>query len=141
MSPDFQKASAEKAVKSGQETLRMAGAPQESEHKPPPPEPPSLAGCWLTARFESRGASLHRDFVQADVLDRRPDDRQATGLCREHVNLISALPHIDFPSFQWHWWSECVGACSEERHKRSRGALHPQPSCAPPRDSACYTWL
>src|SRR2546421_12993775 len=33
--------------------LRMAGVPPESEQKPPPAEPPSLAGCWLTARFES----------------------------------------------------------------------------------------
>ena len=32
--------------------------------------------------------------MQADILDRRPDDRQATGLRREHVNLISALAHI-----------------------------------------------
>ena len=77
----------------------MAGAPQESEHKPPSPEPPSLAGCWLTARFESRGASLHRDFVQADILDSRPDDRQATGLCREHINLIGALAHITEQTF------------------------------------------
>jgi hypothetical protein len=35
MLPDFQKASAEKAVKSGKETLRMAGAPPENEQKPP----------------------------------------------------------------------------------------------------------
>ncbi len=47
MPPDYQKASAEKAVKSGKETLRMAGAPPENEQKPPPAEPPSLAGCWL----------------------------------------------------------------------------------------------
>lgn len=66
----------------------MAGAPQpqESEQKPPP-EPPSLAGCWLTAHFESRGDS-QRDFVQADILDGGPDNRQATVLGREDVNLI-----------------------------------------------------
>ena len=57
MPPDFQKASAEKAVKSGKETLRMAGAPPESEQKPPPAEPPSLGGYWLTAHFESSGGS------------------------------------------------------------------------------------
>ena len=55
--------------------------------------------------------------MQADVLDRRPDNRQATGLRRENVDLISALPHIDFPGFQWHWSSEWVGASSEETHK------------------------
>ncbi len=44
---DFQKASAEKTEKSGKETPRIVGAPQEREHKPLPPEPASLAGCWL----------------------------------------------------------------------------------------------
>src|SRR3989440_9143897 len=73
--------------------LRMAGAPSESEQKPPPAEPPSLAGCWLTARFESEGGS-QRDFVQADILHRGPDNRQATVLSREDVDLISPLPHI-----------------------------------------------
>src|SRR5689334_25034601 len=98
MSPDLQKASAEKAVKSGKETLRMAGAPQESEQKRPLPEPPSLAGCWLTARFESEGGS-QRDLVQADILDRGPDNRQATGLRRKHINLIGTLPHITEQTF------------------------------------------
>ncbi len=32
--------------------------------------------------------------MQADVLDGRPDNRQATALCREHVDLIGALSHI-----------------------------------------------
>jgi hypothetical protein len=32
--------------------------------------------------------------VQADILDRGPDNRQAAGLRREHVDLIGALPHI-----------------------------------------------
>ena len=31
--------------------------------------------------------------VQADILDGGPDDRQATSLRREHINLIGALPH------------------------------------------------
>ena len=71
----------------------MAGAPSESEQKPPPAEPPSLAGCWLTARFESEGGS-QRDFVQADIRHRSPDNRQATGFRRKHVNLIRPLPDI-----------------------------------------------
>src|SRR5437667_1510344 len=75
MPADFQKACAEKAEKSGKEILRMAGAPQEREPKPLPPEPPSLAGCWLTARSQSSAVS-QRDSMQADVLDRRPDNRQ-----------------------------------------------------------------
>ncbi len=32
--------------------------------------------------------------MQADILDRRPDDGQATGLRREHVDLIGALAYI-----------------------------------------------
>ena len=60
--------------------------------KPPPPEPPSLAGCWLTDRSQSE-AALHRDFVQTDVLDGGPDNRETTGLHREHINLIGVLPN------------------------------------------------
>ncbi len=32
--------------------------------------------------------------MQADVLDGRPDNREATALPREHVDLIGALSHI-----------------------------------------------
>jgi len=32
--------------------------------------------------------------MQADVLDGRPNDRQATGLRCEHIDLIGALAHI-----------------------------------------------
>jgi hypothetical protein len=31
--------------------------------------------------------------VQTDILHCCPDDRQATGLCREHVDVIGSLPH------------------------------------------------
>ena len=50
-----------------------------------------VAFFTVVVRF---GASLHRDFVQVDILDGGPDDRQATGFRREHINLISALTHI-----------------------------------------------
>jgi len=66
---------------------------QESAQKPLPPEPPSLAGCWLTLASETK-ADSHRDFVQADILDRGPHDGEATGLRREHIDLIGALSHI-----------------------------------------------
>lgn len=33
------------------------------------------------------------------MLDRGPDDRQATGLGREHVNLVGALSHIAKETF------------------------------------------
>jgi len=50
-----------------------------------------VAFFTVVVRF---GASLHRDFVQADILDGGPDDRQTTGLGGEHINLIGALTHI-----------------------------------------------
>jgi hypothetical protein len=37
--------------------------------------------------------------MQTDILDRRPDNRLTTGLCREHVDLISPLPHIAKKTF------------------------------------------
>jgi hypothetical protein len=49
-----------------------------------------VAFFTVVVRF---GASFHRDFVQTDVLDRRPDDCQTTGLRGEDVNLIRALAH------------------------------------------------
>src|SRR5512135_273367 len=39
-------------------------------------------------------AISQRDFMQADVLDRRPDNREATSLRRKHLNLIGTLPHV-----------------------------------------------
>jgi hypothetical protein len=44
-------------------------------------------------------ASFQREFVQADILDRGPDNGEATGLRREHINLIGALPHIAEQAF------------------------------------------
>ena len=49
---------------------------------------------WLVACFRaviSCQTSFHRDFVQTDILDRGPNDGEATGLRREHVDLISSL--------------------------------------------------
>ena len=37
--------------------------------------------------------------MQTDILDRGPDYRQATGLCREHVNLVGALSHVAKQAF------------------------------------------
>ena len=37
--------------------------------------------------------------MQPDILDRGPDNRQATGLCGEHVNLVGALSHIAKETF------------------------------------------
>jgi hypothetical protein len=62
--------------------------------KPPAPSPPSLAGCSLDFPFFRISVGSHRNFVQTDILDRGPNNRQATGFRREHVNLIGALAHI-----------------------------------------------
>ena len=43
--------------------------------------------------------SSQRDFVQTDILHRCPDDGEATGFRREHINLIGALPHIAEETF------------------------------------------
>ena len=69
--------------------------------------------------------------MQADILDRRPDDRQATGLRREHINLISALTHIAEQTFNG------IRALKMSVHrlrkpiKRKAGALRPQSGFAP----------
>ncbi len=55
--------------------------------------------------------------MQADVLDRRPENGQTTGFGREGVDLIGALSHIALRDFQSHWLSECVDASSEETQK------------------------
>jgi hypothetical protein len=96
--------------------------------KPSPPEPPVVA---CSPPFLNARASSHRDFMQMDILDRRPDNRQATGLRGEHVDLISALAHIDLRDSQWHSSSECAGGCAAETHKTSTSALHPLSGCAP----------
>jgi hypothetical protein len=76
----------------------MVAVAQESAQKPPPPKPPSLAGCWLTLGSETKAGS-HRDFVQADILDRGPHNRQAAVLGGEDVDLIGALPHVAEEAF------------------------------------------
>ena len=32
--------------------------------------------------------------MQANILDRSSNDSEATGLCREYIDLIGALPHV-----------------------------------------------
>ena len=94
----------------------MAGAPPESEQKPPLLNHP----LWLVVGSRlalSPRLDQSEMRVQADILHRGPHNRQATGLGREHVDLIGALPHIDFPGFQWRWSSECAGAWPEGTQK------------------------
>src|SRR5713226_1134101 len=54
----------------------------------------TLSG-WVLSRAAvlSTRAFSQRDFVQTDILDGRPNDREATHLRRKHINLIGALPH------------------------------------------------
>jgi hypothetical protein len=80
------------------------------------------------------GVVLHqRDFVQMDILDGGPDNHQATALRGEDVDLSSSLAHIAKETFNG------VGALAST-HKRSTGALRPQPGFVPLRDSACCIW-
>jgi len=41
----------------------------------------------------------HRNFSQSNPLDGGPDNREATHLGREHVNLVGALAHITEETF------------------------------------------
>ena len=75
---------------SGKESLCMVVAQAKNHHFP---NHPFRLVAFFTGVMRC-GASLHRDFVQADILDGGPDDRQATRLRREHINLIGALAHI-----------------------------------------------
>ena len=72
---------------------RSDGERQENGQKTPPPEPARKAGCLMTSSDHGSHAS-HRNFMQADVLDRGPDNREATGLRREDVDLIGALTNV-----------------------------------------------
>ena len=70
------------------------GFPPARRHKHLPPPPPSLVGWFFSPRVLSQ-----RKFVQADILDGRPDDCQATGLGREDIDLIGTLAHIAEQAF------------------------------------------
>jgi hypothetical protein len=70
--------------------------------------------------------------MQADVLDRRQDNGQATVLGREDIDLIGALAHIALRDFQLRWWSECADALRPGMHKTSACALPPRPDFSPP---------
>src|SRR5207244_7957986 len=85
----------EKAVLSGKESPCVAGGP--AKNHPFPNHPLRLVAFFLTVI--SARASFHRDFVQADILDRCPNDGEATGLRREHINLIGALSHVAEEAF------------------------------------------
>ncbi len=82
--------------------------------------------------------------MQTDILDRRPDNGEATGLRREPVNLISVLPHIAEQTF------DGIGGLNMPMHggrelvKRQEVLfiLSQAPlGSAPPLDSAGDIWL
>src|SRR5712692_1226794 len=60
--------------------------------KKPPLNHPSRLGAGSPLALSSQ-ASFQRDFAQTNILDRGPDDREATGLGREDINLIGTLAH------------------------------------------------
>ena len=80
---------------------------------------------WL---LSSQHRSVHEPHstemrVQTDILDRCPDNREATGLRRECVNLICALSYVALRGFRWHWWFEDVGACGFRELVKRQGLL------------------
>lgn len=87
------------------------------------------------------GPSCYRDFVQADILDRRPDNRETTGLRGEHIDLIGPLSHVTKEALNG------IGRLNVAVHrlrkgvKRKAGALRPPSGCAPLRDSVEHTSL
>ena len=56
-----------------------------------------------------------RNFRQTNILHDGPDDSQATGFCRESIDLIGALPHIAKEAFNR------VGAANVAMHDRWKG--------------------
>src|SRR6266852_3278731 len=80
---------------SGKELPDVAGVTAKNH---PFPNHPFWLVAFLPAVISSR-TSFHRDFVQADILDRGPDNRQATALRREDIDLIGTLPHIAKETF------------------------------------------
>ena len=56
-----------------------------------------------------------RNFRQTNILHDGPDDSQATGFCRESVDLIGALPDIAKEAFNR------VGAANVAMHDRWKG--------------------
>jgi hypothetical protein len=48
--------------------------------------------------------------MQADVLNRCPDNGETTGLGCEDVDLIGTLPYIALRDSRSHWWFACADA-------------------------------
>ena len=69
--------------------------------------------------------------VQADILDRGPNDGETTGLGGEHIDLIGALPHIAKKTLNGIRGLNVPVHALASRHKTSTGALHPRSGCAP----------
>ncbi len=89
--------------------------PDKETQITPPERPPflKLVGCFSVLVLQLIRSS-ERDFVQTDILDRCPDNGEATGLRREHVNLIGALPHIAEETFNG------IGCLKVSMHARGK---------------------
>src|SRR6266699_1261021 len=107
--------------------------------KTPPPEPPRKGG-WLLPDSDRCSDASHSEFVQADVLNCGPDDGQATGLRREHVDLIGALPHEAPQTLNGIGRLHVPVQRLRKGIKRKAGALRPRPGFVPLLDSAQRTW-
>jgi hypothetical protein len=87
--------SPDQAEREGKETLGVVDVAAQKHLSPNHP-------FWLVTFFVAvsgvRGL-LQREFVQMNILHRGPNDAQATGFRREHINLVSALSHIAEEAF------------------------------------------
>ena len=87
--------SPDQAEREGKEALGVVDVAAQKHLSPNQPE-------WLVAFLVAvsgiRGL-LQGEFVQTNILHRGPNDAQATGFRREHVNLVSALSHIAEQAF------------------------------------------
>jgi hypothetical protein len=79
--------------------------------------------------------------VKTDILDCGPDYRQATGLGREHVNLVGALSHIAKEAFDGVGRLNVTMHHLRKRVKRQRMLLVLNQTSYRFPDSVEYTWL
>src|SRR5205085_930448 len=76
------------------ETAQAALKTGQNRHNNPPSlEPPFMVGGFFHQPCSVRELHSSEMRVQADILDAGPDNREATGLRREDVDLISPLAH------------------------------------------------
>jgi hypothetical protein len=89
--------------------LKVFGVTQQHQQRPLPPAPAFSAGYFDPTAILT--PCLRDGYPgQMDILHHGPDDGETAGFRRVGVDLIRALPHVDFQNFQSHWCCECNDA-------------------------------